>query len=68
MQVKVREMKAEIARLNEQADAGERERSAKKHYEKRVRELAQELTGKLIFGPMMAKDLENWPGQMFRKL
>lgn len=45
MQVKVREMKAEIARLNEQADAGERERSAKKHYEKRVRELALELTG-----------------------
>ncbi|XP_037298487.1 intraflagellar transport protein 74 homolog [Manduca sexta] len=44
MQVKVREMKAEIARLSEQADAGERERSAKKHYEKRVRELAQELT------------------------
>ncbi|XP_061385809.1 intraflagellar transport protein 74 homolog [Danaus plexippus] len=44
MQVKVREMKAEIARLTEQADAGERERSAKKHYEKRVRELAQELT------------------------
>lgn len=45
-QVKVREMKAEIARLNEQAEAGERERSAKKHYEKRVKELAQELTGK----------------------
>lgn len=45
MQVKVREMKAEIARLSEQADAGEREKSAKKHYEKRVRELAQELTG-----------------------
>ncbi|XP_060807667.1 intraflagellar transport protein 74 homolog [Amyelois transitella] len=44
MQVKIREMKAEIARLNEKADAGERERSAKKHYEKRVRELAQELT------------------------
>ncbi|XP_075979351.1 intraflagellar transport protein 74 homolog [Anticarsia gemmatalis] len=44
MQVKVREMKAEIARLSEKADAGERERSAKKHYEKRVRELAQELT------------------------
>ncbi|KAJ0182326.1 hypothetical protein K1T71_001695 [Dendrolimus kikuchii] len=44
MQVKVREMKAEIARLNEQAEAGEREKSAKKHYEKRVRELAQELT------------------------
>ncbi|XP_050362720.1 intraflagellar transport protein 74 homolog [Nymphalis io] len=44
MQVKVREMKAEIARLSEQADAGEREKSAKKHYEKRVRELAQELT------------------------
>ncbi|CAH0695463.1 unnamed protein product [Spodoptera exigua] len=44
MQVKVREMKAEIARLSEQADAGERERSAKKHYEKRVRELALELT------------------------
>ncbi|XP_073958337.1 intraflagellar transport protein 74 homolog isoform X3 [Choristoneura fumiferana] len=44
MQVKVREMKAEIARLNEQAEAGERERSAKKHYEKRVKELAQELT------------------------
>ncbi|CAH2102192.1 unnamed protein product [Euphydryas editha] len=44
MQVKVREMKAEIARLTEQADAGEREKSAKKHYEKRVRELAQELT------------------------
>ncbi|CAH0766203.1 unnamed protein product [Diatraea saccharalis] len=45
MQVKIREMKAEIARLSEQADAGEREKSAKKHYEKRVRELAQELTG-----------------------
>lgn len=45
MQVKVREMKAEIVRLSEKADAGERERSAKKHYEKRVRELAQELTG-----------------------
>jgi intraflagellar transport protein 74 len=45
MQVKVREMKVEIARLNEQADAGEREKSAKKHYEKRVKELAQELTG-----------------------
>ncbi|CAB3241070.1 unnamed protein product [Arctia plantaginis] len=44
MQVKVREMKAEIARLTEQAEAGEREKSAKKHYEKRVRELAQELT------------------------
>ncbi|CAK1540254.1 unnamed protein product [Leptosia nina] len=44
MQVKVREMKAEIARLSEQADAGEREKSAKKHYEKRVKELAQELT------------------------
>ncbi|XP_048489345.1 intraflagellar transport protein 74 homolog [Plutella xylostella] len=44
MQVKVREMKAEIGRLHEQADAGEREKSAKKHYEKRVRELAQELT------------------------
>ncbi|XP_034834735.1 intraflagellar transport protein 74 homolog [Maniola hyperantus] len=44
MQVKVREMKAEIARLTDQADAGEREKSAKKHYEKRVRELAQELT------------------------
>ncbi|KAI5645010.1 hypothetical protein NE865_02984 [Phthorimaea operculella] len=44
MQVKVREMKAEIARLSEQAEAGEREKSAKKHYEKRVRELAQELT------------------------
>ncbi|XP_063548316.1 intraflagellar transport protein 74 homolog [Cydia strobilella] len=44
MQVKVREMKAEIARLSEQADAGERERSAKKHYEKRVKDLAQELT------------------------
>ncbi|KAM3967630.1 intraflagellar transport protein 74 homolog [Aphomia sociella] len=44
MQVKIREMKAEIGRLSEQADAGERERSAKKHYEKRVRELAQELT------------------------
>lgn len=44
MQVKVREMKAEITRLTEQADAGEREKSAKKHYEKRVRELAQELT------------------------
>ncbi|RVE51132.1 hypothetical protein evm_004275 [Chilo suppressalis] len=44
MQVKIREMKAEIARLSEQADAGEREKSAKKHYEKRVRELAQELT------------------------
>ncbi|XP_038208103.1 intraflagellar transport protein 74 homolog [Zerene cesonia] len=44
MHVKVREMKAEIARLSEQADAGERERSAKKHYEKRVRELAKELT------------------------
>ncbi|KOB73338.1 Uncharacterized protein OBRU01_10766 [Operophtera brumata] len=37
MQVKVREMKAEIARLSEKADAGERERSAKKHYEKRER-------------------------------
>lgn len=45
MQVKIREMKAEIARLNELAEAGEREKSAKKHYEKRVRELAQELTG-----------------------
>ncbi|CAH4031372.1 unnamed protein product [Pieris brassicae] len=45
MQVKVREMKSEIARLSEQAEAGEREKSAKKHYEKRVRELAQELTG-----------------------
>ncbi|CAH0727545.1 unnamed protein product, partial [Brenthis ino] len=44
MQVKVREMKAEIARLTEQADAGERQKSAKKHYETRVRELAQELT------------------------
>nr|XP_021206352.2 intraflagellar transport protein 74 homolog isoform X3 [Bombyx mori] len=44
MQVKIREMKAEIARLSEQAEAGEREKSAKKHYEKRVRELAQELT------------------------
>ncbi|XP_063823995.1 intraflagellar transport protein 74 homolog [Ostrinia nubilalis] len=44
MQVKIREMKAEIARLNELAEAGEREKSAKKHYEKRVRELAQELT------------------------
>ncbi|CAK1602354.1 unnamed protein product [Parnassius mnemosyne] len=44
MHVKVREMKAEIARLNEQVESGERERSAKKHYEKRVRELAQELT------------------------
>ncbi|CAG4977596.1 unnamed protein product [Parnassius apollo] len=44
MQVKVREMKTEIARLNEQVESGERERSAKKHYEKRVRELAQELT------------------------
>lgn len=50
MQVKVREMKAEIARLSEQADAGEREKSAKKHYEKRVRELALELTGKGIVG------------------
>lgn len=48
MQVKVREMKSEIARLTEQADAGERERSAKKHYEKRVRELAQELTGTFL--------------------
>ncbi|KAL0850877.1 hypothetical protein ABMA28_006786 [Loxostege sticticalis] len=44
LQVKIREMKAEIARLNELAEAGEREKSAKKHYEKRVRELAQELT------------------------
>ncbi|CAH2050773.1 unnamed protein product, partial [Iphiclides podalirius] len=44
MQVKVREMKAEIARLSEQVESGEREKSAKKHYEKRVRELAQELT------------------------
>ncbi|KAL4716826.1 hypothetical protein ACJJTC_012637 [Scirpophaga incertulas] len=44
MQVKIREMKAEITRLNEQADAGEREKSAKKHYEKRVKELAKELT------------------------
>ncbi|XP_050681924.1 intraflagellar transport protein 74 homolog isoform X1 [Leptidea sinapis] len=44
MQVKIREIKAEIARLNEEADAGEREKSAKKHYEKRVKELAQELT------------------------
>ncbi|GBP68083.1 Intraflagellar transport protein 74 homolog [Eumeta japonica] len=44
MQVKIREMKAEIARLNERVEAGERERSAKKHYEKRVKELAQELT------------------------
>ncbi|XP_039759620.1 intraflagellar transport protein 74 homolog [Pararge aegeria] len=44
MQMKVREMKAEIARLTEKADAGEREKSAKKHYEKRVKELAQELT------------------------
>lgn len=46
MQVKVREMKAEIAKLSDQADAGEREKSAKKHYEKRVKELALELTGK----------------------
>ncbi|XP_068626940.1 intraflagellar transport protein 74 homolog [Battus philenor] len=44
MQVKVREMKAEIARLSEQVESGEREKSAKKHYEKRVKELAQELT------------------------
>lgn len=41
-------MKAEIGRLHEQADAGEREKSAKKHYEKRVRELAQELTGETL--------------------
>lgn len=46
MQVKVREMKAEIARLTEQVEMGEREKSAKKHYEKRVKELAQELTGR----------------------
>ncbi|XP_014356504.2 intraflagellar transport protein 74 homolog [Papilio machaon] len=44
MQVKVREIKAEIARLSDKVESGEREKSAKKHYEKRVRELAQELT------------------------
>lgn len=49
MQVKVREMKAEITRLSEQAEAGEREKSAKKHYEKRVKELALELTGTVIY-------------------
>ncbi|KPJ16488.1 Intraflagellar transport protein 74-like [Papilio machaon] len=47
MQVKVREIKAEIARLSDKVESGEREKSAKKHYEKRVRELAQELTGRL---------------------
>lgn len=49
MQVKVREIKAEIARLSDKVESGEREKSAKKHYEKRVRELAQELTGNITF-------------------
>ncbi|XP_041975723.1 intraflagellar transport protein 74 homolog [Aricia agestis] len=44
LQLRARDTRAEIARLAERAAAGERERSARKHYEKRVRELAHELT------------------------